>query len=289
MKKFKAKTRRSPRSVTVAAICIMALLIIATSVFNVVKFAVSRFADGFFYPYLRISAPANRLSDTSLLLEDKSSLAAKVEKLANINRSLALQAEAAAELMEENRQLRSMLKISNSRKRNFIVAEIMLRDPLNFRTGFTISKGSRDGVKKGSAVVEVSAEGKLLLAGVVTEVGARTSKVVTIANPALRISGQVNSNKEIGFTNSSSAPAASRDRISFGMLPVRDDYTHGNLVVTTGFEQGIPSGIKIGELYTVNTMRSSDLQEYNCELIPAAQLASLRFVAIIRNEAGAEL
>lgn len=288
MKEYSRKNRRSPRTASVTAVCILLLLIILTSLFSVVRFAFSRFADSFFYPYMHIISPGDRLSDTSLLIEDKSTLAVKVEKLSNVNRSLALQGQAASELMEENRQLRNMLKLQQSKNMDFIMAEIMLRDPLNFRTGFTINKGSRDGVKKGSAAVDVSVDGKLLLVGVVTEVGARTGKVTTIANPALHISGRVASNKEIGFTNTGGA-ASSRDRISFGMLPVRRDYNHSDLVTTTGFEQGIPPGIKLGELYTLNSAVGSYQQEFNCELIPAVRFSSLRFVAIFRNTPGAEL
>ncbi|MBO7329465.1 MAG: rod shape-determining protein MreC [Lentisphaeria bacterium] len=288
MKEYPRKNRRSSRTAPVAAIFILILLIVLTSLFSVVRFAFSRFADSFFYPYMNITAPGDRLSDTSLLMEDKSSLAVKVEKLSNVNRSLALQGQAASELMEENRQLRNMLKLRESRNMDFIVAEILLRDPLNFRTGFTIDKGSRDGVKKGSAVVDVSAEGKLLLVGVVTEVGARTGKVMTIANSALHISGRVASNKEIGFTNTGGS-VSSRERINFGMLPVRNDYNHSDLVSTTGFEQGIPPGIKIGQLYTINSVTGNYQQEFNCELVPAVRFSSLRFVAIFRNTPGAEL
>ena len=287
MKEYSRQKKNSTRPALLTALFILLLLIVLTSVFSVARFAFSRFADGFFYPYMRLMTPADRLTDTSLLMEDKSTLAAKVEKLSNVNHSLALQGQAATELMEENRQLRSMLKLRKSRQMDFTVAEILLRDPLNFRTGFTIGKGSRDGIKKGSAAVEVSAEGKLLLVGVVTEVGARTSKVTTIANPALHISGRVASNKEIGFTNTANAPSAG-ERISFGMLPVRDDYNHCDMVTTTGFEQGIPAGIKIGELYTLNTVIAGFQQEYDCELLPAVRFSSLRFVAIFRNTRGDE-
>lgn len=282
MKNVSGKSRRSPRTVIICSVCILLLLIVITSFFNVARYAVSRFADGFFYPYMRLSSPPEKLTDTSLLMEEKSTLAAKVEHYSNVNRDLALQGQAAVELMEENRQLRNVLKLQSAGQVKFTVAEIMLRDPLNFRSGFTVSKGSRDGVKNGSAVVEVSENGKLLLVGVISEVGARTSKVITIANPALRISGRVSSNKEIGFTNAA-GQASRRDRITFGMLPVRDDYIQGNLVTTTGFEQGIPAGIKIGELHTINNLRPYNQQEYQCELTPAAHFASLRFVAIIRH------
>ena len=121
MKEYSRKNRRSPRTASVTAVCILLLLIILTSLFSVVRFAFSRFADSFFYPYMHIISPGDRLSDTSLLIEDKSTLAVKVEKLSNVNRSLALQGQAASELMEENRQLRNMLKLQQSKNMDFIM------------------------------------------------------------------------------------------------------------------------------------------------------------------------
>ena len=74
MKEYSRKNRRSPRTASVTAVCILLLLIILTSLFSVVRFAFSRFADSFFYPYMHIISPGDRLSDTSLLIEDKSTL-----------------------------------------------------------------------------------------------------------------------------------------------------------------------------------------------------------------------
>lgn len=277
----KQKPHRSAKLMLVTALTILAVLIILTAGFNVINFALTRFADGFFYPYLKISVPSHRLSDTTLLMQDKSTLAMQVDKLTNANRQLALQSQAASGLFDENRQLRKMLSLKQSQSAEFIIGEIMLRDPLHFREGFTVGRGRRDGVVSGAAVVDVTSDGKLMLIGVVSEVGSRSCKVTTIVNTSLQISGRIGSNGEIGFTNTG-AVDSSRERINFGMLPARDDYIHGGVVTTTGFEKGIPEGIKIGELHTFNALRSYAREEYNCELAPAVRFESLRFVAIVK-------
>lgn len=273
------KNRRTPGVLLISSLVIFAIMLILTAGFRVVRHSLFRFAGGFFYPYLTAAAPAEQLSDTSLLLLDKSELAARVEKLTGVNRELALQSQAAESLMEENRSLRNMLHLRFRSEQRYIIAEIMLRDPLNFGNGFTISRGTRDAVVPGAAVVSVDAAGQTVLVGVVSEAGARTSWVMTVQNPALRISGRVDSNREIGFTHTQEHSAA-RGRITFGMLPMRNDYIHGNIVSTTGFERGIPGGIKLGELHTLNLLRSYEQEDFNCELIPAADPAALRFVAV---------
>ena len=51
MKEYSRKKRSSTRPAVFTAIVILLVLIVLTSVFSVARFAFSRFADGFFYPY----------------------------------------------------------------------------------------------------------------------------------------------------------------------------------------------------------------------------------------------
>lgn len=281
MKKIPRKPRRSAGFSAAAAILVVALLVILAAGFNVIRFAMTRFADNFFHPFIKISSPPERLSDSSLLMQDKGALAAAVEKLTVINRELALQSQAASGLLEENRRLRDLAGLTGREPEKFIIGEIVLRDPLRFRESFTVGRGRNDGVIPGAAVVEVTSSGELLLVGVVSEAGGRSCKVETVANNSLRISGRVSPGGVIGFTNSGDATPP-HSRISFGMLPARDDYIHGAVVSTTGFERGIPEGIKIGELYTVGAKISYSREDFSCEMIPSASFGSLRFVAIAK-------
>ena len=281
MKNVRRKPRRSAGFSAAAAACVAALAVLLVAGFNVVRFALTRFADSFFHPFLKAVSPPERLSDSSLLLQDKRALAAAVEKLTVINRELALQSQAASGLLEENRQLRILTGLEKREMPQFIIGEIVLHDPLRFRESFTVGRGRRDGVQPGAAVVEVTPSGELLLVGVVSEAGGRSSKVITVVNTALRISGRVATNGVIGFTNTGDA-APPHSRIGFGMLPGRNDYIHGGVVSTTGFERGIPEGIKIGELYTLGAKTSYAVEDYSCEIIPSVHLESLRFVAIVK-------
>ncbi|MBR7121483.1 MAG: rod shape-determining protein MreC [Lentisphaeria bacterium] len=287
MKKFPAKSKSNPKLVLVVTLVILSIVIMLTAGFNVVRYAFARFADGFFYPYMKLGTPSAKLTDPALLMADKHELAARVEKLTNTNRELALQGQSAAALMEENRKLRTMLTLREKTSPRYTVAGIILRDPLHFSAGFTIDKGSRDGIVSGAAVVDINDHGQLLLVGVVSEVGARTAKVTTIANPSLRLSGEVSSNRMVGFINAGEA-APENGNIRFGMLPPRDDYIRGNIVTTTGFERGIPPGIKIGELHTGNFGHAHDQEDFSCELLPSVRFESLRFVAVVLLAAAPE-
>ena len=86
----------------------------------------------------------------------------------------------------------------------------------------------------------------------------------------------------IGFTNTGSSSAPGAGRLKFGMLPLRDDYLSGGAVMTTGFEKGIPGGIKIGELYFSGSPRSGFGEtDFNCEMTPAVRFESLHFVTVV--------
>ncbi len=283
MKKKPEKSRFSPRIVLWSALTVLVLLIVLTAGFRVLKTVLMRGADSFFYPYLKAAAGTDEVSDKTLLLRSSAELAAKVEQLSLSNRELALQSKSAGILREENRILRQMLQLAERKEYTFVTAEIILRDPLRFREGFTIGKGSRHGIAPGAAVVEVSSDGRLLLAGIVAECGARSAKVVTLADESLHISGKVGVNGAIGFTHTGSGQPQP-GRIRFGMLPVRDDYVSGGAVVTTGFEKSVPAGIKIGELHFSGTpLPGLAASDYSCELIPAVHPESLRFVSVLKN------
>ena len=278
MKKFSSPNPPA-RFAAAAALLVLGAAVILAAGFRVVRYALTRFGDNFFYPYLRITALPDKLSDTSLLLEDKGSLAAKVEKLTKVNAELALRCQAAQDVMQENRKLRDLAHLRRKTSRRYIIAEVILRDPRNFRTGFTIDCGSRDGVIPGAAVVDVNADGDILLVGVISQVNYRSSKVTTILDPSLRFSARVASNSQTGFINSGDMSVAD-GRIGIAMLPPRKDYIHGGQVLTSGFEHCIPEGIKIGELYTQNVSRSYEQEDFQCEIIPSAKFESLRFVAV---------
>ena len=276
------KKNISVRNCFFAGVVILLLLVVLTAGFRVFRMVLMRSADGFFYPYLSVATPSEKLSDSALLLCDKTALAVRVEQLTVRNRELTLQSSAAADLQEENRMLRRMLDLPVLPEKQLIAAEIILRDPLRYRESFTVNKGSRHGVAPGDAVIDVTPDGRMLLVGRISACGARTSKVVTIADLSNRISGRVGSNSAVGFTNTGNANAGN-GKIRFGWLPLRDDYIAGKVVVTTGFEKGIPPGIKIGELFLTGShgFDFSGNQDFSAALIPAVDFSRLRFVGII--------
>ncbi len=273
-----------PDKLIIIGALVLAVILLLTAGFRMLGFAVSRAANGFFYPYLKAAkGTTGEIQDKSLLSLDRLALARQVEKLAQRNRELAVRSTAAAGILDENRILRDKLKLSAPPGWKFVTGEIILRDPLHFRDGFSIDRGTRDGIAVGDAVVDTTTDGRLFLIGVVRECSARTARISTVSDPALRVSGRLTGGA-VGFTNTGNLPAHS-SLIRFGMLANEGSYTPGEAVVTTGYERGIPEGIKIGELVINNEPYPGSEPDFSCMLKPAVTFEELRFVTVIsRNQ-----
>ena len=168
---------------------------------------------------------------------------------------------------------------------------MILRDPVLWNEHFTIDRGSRDGLTKGSAVISVTPDGRPILVGILENVGARTSEVRTLFSPGLRLSAALGTTGITGIVNAGERQPTS-DHVPIGYLPSHLAYTLQEALFTTGYESGIPQGLKIGELSAVEEVnpRYSNALHLSGLLKPAAQLNSIRFLLIaerVRPPAGA--
>ncbi len=75
--------------------------------------------------------------------------------------------------------------------------------------------------------------------------------------------------------------------LPIGFLPLRNVYTPGEMLQTSGFEKSIPPGIKIGnlgEVQSVDSLFSGELF-LSGRFVPAMRLNEVRFlvIAVRRN------
>ncbi len=258
------------------------LLLLAFAGYRTLRRSAGLFFGDFFYPYLAVMrAGADQISDQTLLLFNRYELAARVEQLMRTNRQLAAQAASAAELLAENEELRRLLQLNPPKDWRYQPAEVILRDPYFWNEHLTISIGADHGATPGNAVLSVTPEGRLIFIGVIQETTRHTSEVITTYSPRLRLSLLLTSTNAVGILNTGKRHPKSGN-IPIGNLPAHQSYTPMEAVVTTGFEQGIPPGIKIGELDSVENINSPFATELQLSglLKPAAQLNSLRFVLV---------
>lgn len=214
---------------------------------------ISRHTGGFFRPYLQLAHAGNAaLSDQTLLLHDRITLAREIETLRRHNADLESRSGLALALLEENRRLRRYLNLPAPRNWNYVPTEVLLRDPYSWQSSFTIAHGARHGISPGDAVIEIRTPGVRNLVGVIGKVESSRAQVLVLGNRALRLSVQIGNSGTVGFLNVGERSATVQE-VPVGLLPKEYVFQRGQVVMTTGFERAIPAGLKVGEMSSLDS------------------------------------
>lgn len=262
------------------AMLLLTLLVIAGWEF--LRKTAGRIAGDFFYPYMRAARTGyDVLSDQTLLVFSRRELASQLETLREENSRLAGQAAAASELLLENERLRRILNLPSPATWEHIPAEVILRDPRFWHEQFTIDRGSIHGIRIGTAALAVSDSGMPVFVGVVSSLSRKTATVMTVYNPELRMSAILPRSGAAGIIHSGNLPPG-KGMLPVGFLPLRQPYTLGEVLQTSGFEQNIPPGLKIGNLSDVQSADSLFSGELylSGRFIPAMRLNEVRFLIL---------
>lgn len=275
------KKRSGERRIMAFGLLVLALVALGAG-YRMLRVGFGRACDDFLYPYLRLArVSSSRLSDQSLLAYTRAELAEKLEALQDQNRRLALSAAESEKRLQENARLRKTANFSPPREWSAMKAEVILRDPMTWRERFTVDRGEADGVTSGAAVIDIGADGRPVLVGVVERVGRHTSTVQTLHTGGLRVAVQFGSVETVGFVNVGGTPRGD-GMLPVGFLPRGVRYTQNEPALTTGFERGIPGGVVVGELISVEEPGSefSNRPYLTGWLRPAAEFDNVRFVVI---------
>jgi|GEM_PF-3919943 len=176
-------------------------------------------------------------------------------------------------LRDENEKLRSMLAFRDERKLKMIPARIIGRTTDPSASMITIDRGTRDGLKKGLAVV--AHDGTLIgrvgyaehaVSGVklLNDLGSKTLAAYESASNTF-VQGVVEGQFQTGL------------RLS--LVPITEAAERGLPVFTSGLEDDIPRGILIGFLSEI-TAAPTDLF-YTITIRPAIELSSVSIVGIL--------
>ena len=154
----------------------------------------------------------------------------------------------AAQVRDENAQLRRLLGLSARLQDGFVPAEVLPSQPGNeFRLALTV--GRREGITPFLPVVTGGG-----LVGMIERVDARTSEAITWAHPDFRVSAMSIDEVAFGIVQPHLGTGAQRWLLEMRGVPYRAAMDSGTLVVSSGlgatYPRGIPIGTVIGELAT---------------------------------------
>lgn len=200
-------------------------------------------------------------------------------------------AELESEIAELREKLADYEKVSNENKfykdyleikdKNpgfkFLPATVISRDKEDPYMGFTINKGTVNGISANDPVIT-----EVGLVGFVSQAGLTTSKIVTVLSPELSAGALDNRTNDSGVL-SGSVSLASDGRTRFYNLSRSCNIAVGDYVVTSG--EGIfPSGLLIGTIQTIGS------DKYNtsiyAEVKPFVDFDTLKEVMVITEFEG---
>ncbi len=274
--------KKQSQKLILLLLAVSILILWAGAVYHVFFAFSSRVVNDFFTPYLQMgSFIKDKSQDAALNSLEKDALIRLVRGLQAENHILTAQAVLLTELERQNAELRKMVNLPSMPKWKSVPAEIILRDPMQWMHSFTVSKGSRSGIRKGCAVFTIDANGKPLLLGQVFSVSKHSSKVMSIYNKDLHLSGRLNISRVTGLINSTIQSAAEH-YLLINYLPGDLNYTDEEEVFTGGFERNVPPGLKIGNLINIDREPSifSNQLYINGWIKPSVDFNDLRFVYI---------
>lgn len=180
-----------------------------------------------------------------------------------------------AELIEEeNDFLSSFLGVKEEHK-DFLFedATVVGRESTNYRTVYTLSKGSMHGIKVNMPIITVGG-----LVGHVTEVGATWSKAVLLTETASAVGGYIERSGALGVVEGTyELRADGLCRMVY--IEPDSDIRKGDKVITSGIGGVYPRGIIIGKVADVSVDETT--RTLTALIEPSAELDSISRVMII--------
>lgn len=199
------------------------------------------------------------------------------EKLTTENAELRGQMVDYDKLKAENEAYKALTNIQEQHpEMSYVSSFVIGRDPLDSFYGFTLDKGSLDGVEANDAIT--SDEGYLL--GVVTEVDLTSCKVMTILHPSFNAAGVVSRTRDNGIITGSADYAA--DGLCILSNLARSTLSReGDQVITTGLGGVFPPDVLVGVIKELTPEASG--KSTLAVIRPGADPRTVRHVFIITN------
>ncbi len=200
------------------------------------------------------------------------------ETLKNENSELKNQLADYQAALEENKFLKEFLEIKEKNKDfSFEPATVIMRDSTDPFGGFTINKGSLDGINEHDPIITSNG-----LVGYVSEVGLSYSKVKTILDNTINVAAIDRRTSDIGVVGGSLSLAADGYCRIYN-IQRSSQIAVGDYIVTAG--GGVfPEGLIIGEI--VDVFSDKNVLSLSASVKPAVNVAEIKNVMVITNFSG---
>ncbi|WP_312667781.1 rod shape-determining protein MreC [Tissierella praeacuta] len=182
----------------------------------------------------------NNIKNISKLKEENEELKKQVAKLEEENRNY-------INIIGKTDYLKNEIKLLDKTSFNLISAQVVGKEPGNWFDRFTIDKGIKDGIKKGSTVIQgIEMEQNTIIEGIVgrvVDVGDNWAKIVTVVDEISSISFKVLRTQDGGIISGSI-----EGEVSGYLFDNKADVIKGDKLFTSGLGGVFIKDIYIGEV-----------------------------------------
>lgn len=177
--------------------------------------------------------------------------------------------------IKENQTLKEDLNFKNQRSEyNYIGCNVIGNSGGNYLDGFIIDKGQKDNIKKGMVVITAAG-----LVGQVTSTASNWSIIQSISNENIAVSGMVESANEINGIVKGYKDDNNNLLAKLYYLPLESAIKKGDVILTSGFGNLYPKGIRIGEVTDIEVDQGKIME--NAIIKPYVDFNKLQQVLVV--------
>lgn len=172
-------------------------------------------------------------------------------------------------------RLESLLKLKQNFIKQGIAAQVIARDPSHWTQFIVINKGTRDGVRKNTVLI--NADG---LVGKVVVAGARSARAILLTDPEARASAMNQRTRDVGLIEGTGSLM-----LKMTYLDRQSNIQVGDMIITSGLGGIYPKGIPIGKVELVGNEKNN-LSLY-ASIKPFVSFAKLEEVLCVSSQTNA--
>lgn len=251
----------------------MRRVIILVAVVLAIFFSLQGFLSTLIAPFSApLVAGASWISDTAFWWRESGTLTPEaLQDLYDDRVELAIDRLELEKLKEENELLRQELRFIERSGAKEVAAQVLAKSVSHSVSRFLIDVGAKQGIQLGSAVV--SGEG--VYVGKVIELNGHSATVSALTDPTHSLAvSLLNESRTIGVANGTVG-----DLLQIDFIPTDQAIQENDLVVTSGLEALVPSGLLVGVVNTVEQQMGSPFQQAIVE--PLSDIRRLSLVLVL--------
>ena len=228
--------------------------------------------------FVQLCTPFVKLGDYVPFVQSRRALAKQNQELHRENEVLRQQVRALSETGRENLRLRQLLDLKEHTAFHTVSARVIGRDTSNWYKSIQIDRGSNDGIRANTAVL--NADG---LIGKIVTVSKGEARVLLLTDQNCKVSALLQDTREPGVASGVDAAFTFSPRCTMTYVNRDVKVKPGEAVITSGLGGVFPKGILIGTVTRAQLNRQTGMYQ-DVEIKPVVDFRRVEEVIVTLNQ-----